>query len=127
MEEAKQVIKTNPKLLSLYEIYLVAQAYGNDPVLQEQIIHTAAEAYPENGIAASNAARLDLQKGNIRAAINRLEKAKADPDTWGALGVVYARDEQWELAKQYLVKAATQGDNEARENLQKLETYIQEP
>ena len=125
--EAKQVIKTNPKLLSLYEIYLVAQAYGNDPVLQEQIIHTAAEAYPENGIAASNAARLDLQKGNIRAAINRLEKAKADPDTWGALGVVYARDEQWELAKQYLVKAATQGDNEARENLQKLETYIQEP
>ncbi len=126
LEEAKQVIKTNPKLLSLNEMYLVAHVYENDSTRWEQIIYTAAVTFPENGIAASNAAQLDLKKGNIQTAILRLEKAKADPNTWGTLAIAYAKNEQWELAIEYLSKAAAQGDTEAQENLRLLELYIQE-
>ena len=121
VEEARKIIKTNPKLLSLNEMYLVAQSYPSDSKDFKQVFDIAARLYPDDPIAIVNSAAVDIEGGNNQAAIDRLMKIKDNPHAWNNLGVAYARIGDLQTAKNYFDKAAAQGDADAKTNLLELE------
>ncbi|WP_158602573.1 DUF3868 domain-containing protein [Proteiniphilum sp. X52] len=125
VEEAREIIKTNPKLLSLNEMYLVAQSYPADSKEFKEVFDIATRMYPDEPIALLNSAAADIEMNSNRAAIERLEKMQADPRTWNNLGVAYARLGEMEKAKDYFQRAAAQGDADAKANLEELEKAME--
>ena len=53
-------------------------------------------------------------------AIERMNKVADNPKVWNNLGVAYARKGDFTKAKEYFTKAAGQGDDDARANLEEL-------
>ncbi len=120
VEEAREVIKTNPRLLSLNEMYLVAQSYPAGSAEFKEVFDIAARHYPDSDIAILNSASADIEGGNMDAAIDRMNKIADNPKVWNNLGVAYARGGDFDKAMEYLEKAASEGDTDARANLQEL-------
>ena len=121
IEEAKRILVTNPKLLSLHEMYLVAGSYKTDSEEYRQVFDIAARVFPQDPIALMNASAKDLREGNHTAALRRLEPLRDDPRAWNNLGVAYAMSGDSEQAMTYLRKAADRGDNDARKNIAELQ------
>jgi tetratricopeptide (TPR) repeat protein len=126
VNEAKEVIKTRPKLLSLNEMFLVAQTY--DPASKEfkEVFDIAARLYPDEPIAILNSAAADIEGGNNQAAIDRLSRIENDPRAWNNLGVAYVRTGEVAKAKDCFEKAAARGDEDAKHNLEELEKAMED-
>ena len=120
VEEAKEIINVNPKLLSLNEMYLVAQSYPVESAEFSEVFDIAVRLYPDSDIAILNSASADIEVGNMDAAIARMNKIGDNPKVWNNLGVAHARKGDFDKAKEYFDKAAGQGDNDARKNLEEL-------
>ena len=75
VEESKELLKTKPQLLSLQEMYMVAQTYepGSDEF--NEVFDIAVRLFPEDETANLNAAITELQKGDLAAAEKHLAKA----------------------------------------------------
>ena len=54
LEEAKKLLKTRPDLLSVEEIYMVADSYGKGSAEYDEAMLTAACTYPANAAAEVN-------------------------------------------------------------------------
>ena len=117
VEEAKKLIKVNPKLLSLNEMYLVAYSYPSDTKEFREVFDIAVRLYPQSDIAIVNSAGADIEGGNFDAAIERLLKIENNPKIWNNLGVAYLYKGDYGKAREYLSKAAANGNAEARFNL----------
>lgn len=126
VEEAKEIIKTKPQLLSLNEMYLVAQTYPADSKGFKEVFDIAARLYPDDPIAVLNRSAADIEGQDMQDAINRLEKISDNPRVWNNLGVAYARIGNIEKATLYFEKAATNGDKDAVSNLKQLEKYMEQ-
>lgn len=122
IEEAKQQIKHSPELLSVAEMYAVADAYGEGTEEYREAILTAARTYPDKVPAVVNAARIEMERGNVAAVIRLLENTPAaeTPEVLNALGVAYAKSGQYDKARQWLQRAQAAGSAEAKANLQQL-------
>lgn len=121
VEEGREVIKTNPKLLSLNEMYLVGQSYPADSKEFKEVFDIATRLYPNEPIAIINSAAADIEGGNNQAAIDRMQRIENDPRTWNNLGVAYARLGDFEKAKEYFDKAVDRNDNDAVANTEELQ------
>lgn len=123
IEEAKRQIKERPDLLSVEEIYKVADTYGVGSEGYCEALLTAARAYPENVAAVVNGANIYLDRGDIASAIKLLEGCpRSDaPEVLNALGVAYCRDGRSEKGAALLRRAAATASPEAQENLRQLE------
>lgn len=121
VEEAREIIKTNPKLLSLNEMYLVAQSYPANSKEFKEVFDIASRMYPDEPIAIINSAAADIEGGNHQGAISRLSKIEKDPRSWNNLGVAYVRMGNAAKAQEYFQKAADRGDADAKANLEELE------
>lgn len=126
LEEARKQIHTNPRLLSVEEMYQVAASYGADTPQHGEVLLIAARTYPGNVPAVVNAARYELGRGRLREAILLLLplQEEADVRVLNCLGVAYANDRQYEKARAVLQRAAATGDAEAKENLRNVEGVI---
>ena len=122
IEEAKQQIKHSPELLSIAEMYAVADSYGEGTEEYRETILTAARTYPDKATAVVNAARVELERGNVSSAIRLLENTSATetPEIQNALGVAYATDGQYDKARKWLQRAKAAGNAEAQNNLQQV-------
>lgn len=122
IEEAKRQIKTRPDLLSVDEIYKVADTYSKDSDEYYETILTAARTYPDNVPAIVNAARVEMERGNVAAAVRLLESSRMSdaPEVLNALGVAYAKNEQYDKAREVLESAKAGGSTEAETNLQQV-------
>ncbi|WP_294080484.1 DUF3868 domain-containing protein [Proteiniphilum sp. UBA5384] len=120
VDEAKEIIKTNPKLLSLNEMYLLAQSYPVESTEFSEVFDIAVRLYPDSDIAILNSASADIEGGNMDGAITRMNKISDNPKVWNNLGVAYARKGDFNKAKEYFEKATAEGDNDARANLEEL-------
>lgn len=125
VEEAKEVIKTNPRLLSLNEMFLVAQTYAPASSEFKEVFDIATRLYPDEPIAILNSAAADIEGGNNQAAIDRLNRIENDPRAWNNLGVAYIRLGDTAKATEYFKKAAARGDMDAKHNLEELEKTIE--
>lgn len=121
VEEAREIIKTNPKLLSLNEMYLVAHSY--EPLSKEfkEVFDIAARLYPKEPVVLINASAVDIEGGNYQAAIDRMQCIADNPATWNNLGVAYAKQGDLEQARQYFERASSGNQAaEAQTNLAEL-------
>ena len=124
VEEAKEIIKTNPKLLSLNEMYMVAQSYGVGTPEFKEVFDIAALMYPDSDIAIMNSAAADIENNAINSAINRMNKLSDNPKAWNNLGVAYALKGDLQKALELFDKAANANDTDAIRNLKDLKEYI---
>lgn len=120
VEEAREIIKTNPRLLSLNEMYLVGQSYPAGSAEFKEVFDIATRHYPDIDIAILNSASADIEVGNMDAAIERMRKIVDNPKVWNNMGVTHARKGDLATAKQYFSKAVSEGDDDARLNLEEL-------
>ncbi len=126
VEEAKEVLKTNPKLLSLNEMFLVAQTFPAGSPEFKEVFDIASLLFPEEPIAIMNNATANLESGNTLGAIEDLNKIADDSRVWNNLGVAYAREGRTDIAKFYLEKAAELGEEDAEHNLRELNKTIED-
>lgn len=122
IEEAKKQINVRPDLLSVAEIYKVADSYGKGSADYREAMLIAARTYPDNVAAVVNAARVELERGDADAAIRLIEGSKvADaPEVLNALGVAYAKAGKYAKAGEVLQRAKVAGCKEAEKNLQEM-------
>ncbi len=79
VEEARTIIKTNPKLLSLNEMYLVSESYAAGSKEFKEVFDIAVRLYPDSDIAILNSASADIESGNMDGAIQRMNKIADNP------------------------------------------------
>ena len=126
LEEAKKQLKIRPDLLSMEEIYMVADSYGKDSSEYKEVLLIAAHTYPDKTSAIVNGANMEMERNNIAAAISMIEKSKAvhTPEALNCLGVAYAKNKQYDKAKEALKRATDAGNMEAKINLEQLARVI---
>ena len=110
VEEAKQILKTKPGLLSLNEMFLVAQTYPKGSKEFKDVLRIAAELFPGNAVANLNVATSELESGNVEGAIQRLSRIEGSPEAWNNLGVAYAKKGNLVKAAECFEKAGTLED-----------------
>lgn len=120
VNEAKVLLKKNPKLLSLNELYLVAKTY--DPASEEykEVFDIASRLFPEEPVALINGAAADLEVGSFARALKTLPALGDSPEALNNLGVARALSGDYEGAVETLEKAAGLGSAEARANLEEI-------
>ncbi|OCW95516.1 hypothetical protein A9168_02320 [Macellibacteroides sp. HH-ZS] len=109
VEEAKQILKTKPGLLSLNEMYLVAGSYPSDSREFREVFDIAARLYPDSEVAIVNSAAADIENKNYAVAIGRLKKIEDKPVAWNNLAVAYSLMGDKEKADFYYKKWAGSG------------------
>ena len=110
-------------MLSLNEIFLVAETYPRGSKEFKETLRLAADLFPDNAVANLNVATSDIETGDIDRAIERLNRISGTPDVWNNLGVAYAKKENLANAAKFFEKA---GDSEvARYNLKELKKRLE--
>ena len=119
VEEAKAMLRTNPKLLSLNEMYLVAETY--DPASKEfkEVFDIAARLFPDEPVARINAAAADLEIGNYFTAQKALPGLR-EPAALNNLAVAAALAGDLAAAETLFNQAAAAGSPDAAHNLSEL-------
>ena len=126
LEEARTLIRTNPKLLSQNEMYQVAGSYPKDSKEYREAMEIAARTYPNDPIALGNAATTCLSQKDARGAIALLEGKTLDAAAKNTLGVAYAEAGEYQKAKTTLEEAANAGNADAQENLKQVNKVIEQ-
>lgn len=121
VEEAIEMYKTDPRKLSLEEMYLVAETYDTGSDEFNELFATAVRLFPDDPAANLNAACTEIERGDYAAAEKYLAKAGEMPETWNAKGVIAAMKGESEIAVQMFRKASDAGLQIATENLRNLE------
>lgn len=116
LDEAKEVLKTRPDLLSVAEIQRVADSYGRNSDGYRKALDVAVRTYPDNIAARHNAALAEIETGHYIEAIALLKDA-TDGGLLNLLGVAYQKNGQTSEAKTALRKAADTGHAVAADNL----------
>lgn len=75
LDEARVVAELNPQMLSMRELFMVANSYKGEPSKFYSTIETCVKVYPANPIANLNAAAAAIEQGYIEAAGNYLKMA----------------------------------------------------
>ena len=126
LEEARERIKTNPKLLSLNEMYLVANSYPVGSEDFKEVFAIAEKYYPNEPAALTNAAAAELEGGNAAAALTRLDQVKAPTaETLNNRGIALALTGKYDEAEKCFTEAMAKGDKRAADNLAELRKLLE--
>lgn len=117
--EAARLIYTNPKLLSLQEMYRVAAMYQPGTKEYKEVYEIAANTYPEDVTANVNAASANIISGDFKKAASYMDKVKDDSRAFNNLGVLAWLSGNTEAAKEWFQKAASVEPEKANANLEK--------
>lgn len=115
--EARELLYTQPDMLSLEEIYRVARYYEPGSRQYREVYEIAARRYPDDVIANNNAAAALLQEGNAEAAWPYLEKTANNDDSLINLGAYHYITGNPDKAREYFNKAKEAGIKQAEHNL----------
>ncbi len=115
--KARELIYTNPSMLSLDEIYRVARYYEPGSKQYREVYEIAAQQFPKDVVANNNAAAALLQTGDAEAALPYLEKSKGAPESYINYGAYYYINADLDRAVEYFNKAKDAGVEQASENL----------
>ena len=123
VSEAKEVIKTRPELLSLQEMYMVANTYPQDSQEFQDIIRKSVKQYPNDKTALMNSAILSMKNGNQDEAIRLLQGVNT-PEAWHNLGIAYYNKGDYSRARIYFQRASDSGFERASSHLRELSDYM---
>ncbi|MCD8202786.1 MAG: DUF3868 domain-containing protein [Prevotella sp.] len=122
LDEAKEMYKSDPRKLSLEELYMVAQTYETGSEEFTDVFATAVHNFPDDETANLNAGCAEIESGDIDAAERYLAKAGETAEAMNARGVVAVQKGDSETAVQMFRKASDMGLEIAKENLKMLDT-----
>ena len=125
VDEGKEIIKTQPRYLSLNEMYLVANSYpkGSDDFIK--VFDIAVRMYPDDEVANLNAAAVALSKKDLPDARKYLDKSnKQTAEYANNNGIYYLLSGNKDQAIVEFTKAARDGNEAARYNLEEIEKVI---
>lgn len=120
VEQAKQVFGSNPKNLSIEEMFRIAQTYRPGTPEYNKVFMTAVLFNPEHPVANLNAACILLSQGNAKDAAPYLEKAGESPEKTLLLGITRMLEGDYTEAENLLRRAEEAGLPQAGENLKLL-------
>lgn len=120
LEEAKEVLKTRPDLLSVAEIQRVADSYGRNSDGYRKALNVAVRTYPDNFAARNNAALAAVETEHYDEAIALLKSA-TDGASLNLLGVAYYKSGQADKAEETFARAVKAGYSDASGNLKQLQ------
>jgi outer membrane protein OmpA-like peptidoglycan-associated protein len=121
VERGKELLVTRPGLLSLEELYIIADSYEKGSDAFNNVFEVAVRQYPENTVANLNAAAARLLGGDAEKAGDILANYTDTPQAWNNLGVLMMERRQLDEAEGYLSRAYAAGVEEAAFNLDILE------
>ncbi len=119
-DRARGVLYTDPKMLSVEEMYRVAQKYQHGSPEWLEIYETAARTFPDDIVANNNAAAALLQQGLGERAYQYLCNMGVREEAYINLGAYYYVMGDMELAAEYFEKAKQAGQRQGETNLQKI-------
>ena len=119
--EAKRIMKTAPGKLSLQEFYTIANTYESGTPAYNEVFETAVRMYPDDETANLNAANVAMNKRDLTAARNYLEKAGTGKEAEYARGVLAALEGNYAEAQTHLQQAKAMGVSEADNCLKQIE------
>ena len=120
VEEAKQLLKTRPQLLSLNEMFLIAQTYEPGSAEFNEVFDIAVRMFPDDPTANLNAANAAISEGALQRAATYLAKAGDTPEAVHARGVLLLLQGEYAGAEMLLQQARQRGVREAETNLEQL-------
>ena len=126
IESIREVFKTHPNMLSLYEFYLLANEYEPGSQQFRDVITKASQMYPDEKINRLSMAVFSYMSGDIEAALGYLKGLEDDPDAWLYFSALHARNGELEKAELYARKAYVSGKNEAEHHLTLIERFKKE-
>ncbi len=115
--KARELLYTNPDMLSLDEIYRVARYYEPGSRQYREVYEIAAKQYPNDVIANNNAAAALLQEGNAAEALPYLEKTKGSNISLINYGAYWYLMEDLDKAIEYFNRAKAAGIAQGEHNL----------
>lgn len=124
VEEAKEIIKTRPNILSLNEMFLVAQTYTKGSKEYNEVFDVAARVFPNDPVSNINVAAKDIENGNYDVAIERLNKIKGNADALNNLGIALVHKGDYEEAMKAFVAAKNEGLDIAGTNADELDKFL---
>ncbi len=120
-EEGREIIKINPKQLSLSEMFAVANTYDEGTKEYNEVFAIALQLYPDDPVANLNAANVAISEGNFAAAAAYLAKAGNSAAAQNARGVLNLLEGNLDAAEQLFKQAQAAGIPSATLNLEELE------
>lgn len=121
VEETKEIMKKNPRQVSLNEMFLVAQTYEPGSKEFNEVMDVAVATYPDDPTANLNAACASLNDKDWTKAARYLKKAGNSPEAIHARGVLAMNTGDYDTAETLLTAARDAGIASAEENLKILE------
>lgn len=120
VEEGKKLIYTRPELLSLNEMFYIAQSYGEQSEEYKKVFQIAVRQYPDDPVANLNAACIALENKQLVHAKYYLTKAGDSPEAIHARGVLAAIEGDYAQAKQLLMQSSAKGVRKSDKILEQL-------
>ena len=105
LEEAIQRIYSNPSLLSLNEMYLVANHYAAGSAERRNALETAQRVYPNAPESRFNALAYRMAQGEQVNEEQFLMNYTTSPEKWNNLGVYYGLRKDYARAKECFSRA----------------------
>lgn len=121
VEEIKEVMKTNPRHLSLNELFLLANSCEPGSEEYDEAFTLAARLYPDNKIANLNAANSAINRGRYTEATRYLDRAGYTPQADYARGILATITGEIDAAEEWFEKAKKGGVTEAQNGLEEIE------
>ncbi len=130
VDEAKELIYTDPSQLSLDEMYRVAQTYAPGSPEYDEVFEIAVRVYPADPVSNLNAAFTALRGKRLAAARRYMARAEAGPRldlARGILDLLEGRlDEAGKRFEALVAGSDAQVAAAARENLRQLQAKREE-
>lgn len=118
VEEAKEIAKNNPKLLSLNEMFKVAETYSADSPEYMDLMRTAMVVYPNDKVARLNYATCLVKSNQPEQALNELKSLDAnDAKVLNVKGCALGMLKRYQEALDCLKQAVAKGEKSAQANL----------
>jgi outer membrane protein OmpA-like peptidoglycan-associated protein len=116
IERGKEIMLTNPRLLSLNELFLISDTYRAGSEEFRNVMEIAARAFPDNDIANNNAAAAAIQRRDLTAAASFLGKVKNHDADWNNnMGILSFLQGNAQAAAGYFRAAGAKGSANATE------------
>ena len=123
--EAKANLETAPQLLSLNEMYSIANSYEAGSSEFMRVFEIAREEFPDDPVANMNGAAVALSKNNLRDAERYLKFSDpSTPEYANNMGVFQMLRGNYREAESLLKRAAGEGLREADNNLRELKKKL---
>lgn len=121
IEEGLEIVRTRPALLSLNEMYLIAQTYQKNSEEFRKLVEEAVRLFPEDAVANINAAAMSLEKQDLAAAEKYLSAFEEDRRAWNNLGILFYLKGDKEKAMDYFERSWAAGYSEGIFNMKECE------